>query len=416
MSFNIVDAIQAHVSPDELQKVSTAIGEPSAKTRSAMSTGVLGIVGSLIHRGSSPSGAAGILKVLKYPSSGGAQNLAAAFLGDRAGGITEVVAKTSGMSSSSAHRVMAALLPLAAGVLGKEVTSRGLSAEGLSDLFRSQKEKFYAIPGASMIAGAIGMPAAIGKYVPELTTNKVISDRPAPDYRAGEYVRSVPVQKEPVGFAKEPNHSRSRRWWIPAAAAAGALAIAALAFGTHKTNEERRAEIPASPVPEAIPNPVPAAPALRPVAPEEPTSRTTTTGAELPTSARADMPKGSLEEHFGAKSVPDKLTLEDVTFDFATANLNTGKETIEKVAVLMKQHPSSTLRVEGHTDSVGREDANEALSLERAAAVKKMLVADGVDAKRIEAVGMGERTPVAPNDTAEGRAKNRRIDAVIIKR
>ncbi len=76
--------------------------------------------------------------------------------------------------------------------------------------------------------------------------------------------------------------------------------------------------------------------------------------------------------------------------------------------------PESRVRVEGHTDSHGTDAANLKLSSERAQAVRQYLVANmGMDISRIEAVGYGESRPVATNETAEGRARNRRIDVVI---
>jgi len=68
------------------------------------------------------------------------------------------------------------------------------------------------------------------------------------------------------------------------------------------------------------------------------------------------------------------------------------------------------VEISGHTDSVGSEEYNQALSLRRAQAVKNWLVQKGIAANRMKTVGKGENEPVASNDTAEGRAKNRRIE------
>lgn len=69
--------------------------------------------------------------------------------------------------------------------------------------------------------------------------------------------------------------------------------------------------------------------------------------------------------------------------------------------------------VEGHTDSVGSDAANMRLSKDRAEAVRAYLVSRGVDASRITAVGKGESSPIAGNETPEGRANNRRVEIVI---
>ncbi|MMZ64144.1 Peptidoglycan-binding protein ArfA [compost metagenome] len=79
----------------------------------------------------------------------------------------------------------------------------------------------------------------------------------------------------------------------------------------------------------------------------------------------------------------------------------------------MKRKPEVTVTIEGYTDSSGDMRHNMKLSQQRANTVKKALVAYGVQARRITAVGKGSLNPIADNDTPEGRAKNRRIEAVI---
>ena len=74
------------------------------------------------------------------------------------------------------------------------------------------------------------------------------------------------------------------------------------------------------------------------------------------------------------------------------------------------------LRVEGHTDAHGNNAANLALSKRRAAAVRTFLVSRGIDPARLEAEGYGETRPIASNDTAAGRADNRRVEFVIVER
>jgi len=70
------------------------------------------------------------------------------------------------------------------------------------------------------------------------------------------------------------------------------------------------------------------------------------------------------------------------------------------------------MRVEGHTDNVGRAAANQTLSQQRAEAVVAWLAARGIDAARLGAAGLGDSKPLADNGSEEGRAKNRRVELV----
>ena len=81
----------------------------------------------------------------------------------------------------------------------------------------------------------------------------------------------------------------------------------------------------------------------------------------------------------------------------------------------MKTNPKLKASIEAHTDSVGSDAYNQKLSERRAASTVKALTDLGVDSSRIKAVGFGETRPVASNETAEGRAENRRVEAVMVK-
>jgi OmpA-OmpF porin, OOP family len=84
---------------------------------------------------------------------------------------------------------------------------------------------------------------------------------------------------------------------------------------------------------------------------------------------------------------------------------------IEALKNYLEKTPRVTkLRIEGHTDNVGSPESNEKLSGDRALAIKKALIAKGVKAERLLAVGFGQNKPVADNATDDGKAKNRRTE------
>lgn len=80
---------------------------------------------------------------------------------------------------------------------------------------------------------------------------------------------------------------------------------------------------------------------------------------------------------------------------------------------LTKGNPESKIVVEGHTDSQGKADFNQDLSLKRASAVRDYLVSRGIAGDRISATGLGSTRPIAPNNNPEGRANNRRVEIVV---
>ena len=86
---------------------------------------------------------------------------------------------------------------------------------------------------------------------------------------------------------------------------------------------------------------------------------------------------------------------------------------LDEVASALQKSDAEKFVVEGHTDSVGSETANEELSYRRAQTVRDYLTERGVPAEKIKAVGYGKSRPVADNTTAEGRANNRRVEIVI---
>ncbi|AXH11585.1 OmpA family protein [Halarcobacter bivalviorum] len=123
-----------------------------------------------------------------------------------------------------------------------------------------------------------------------------------------------------------------------------------------------------------------------------------------------DTPKGDIVDENGCSL---KVNL-NINFDFDSARINNEYDSkIKKFADFMKKFPSVKGKIEAHTDSVGTEDYNQKLSERRAAATVKALEEQGVDKSRLNSTGYGESKPKATNETAEGRAENRRVEGSI---
>jgi outer membrane protein OmpA-like peptidoglycan-associated protein len=108
------------------------------------------------------------------------------------------------------------------------------------------------------------------------------------------------------------------------------------------------------------------------------------------------------------------VNLSDVLFDTGKATLKPGaREKLARVSGILVTHPDLKLEVEGHTDSVGSDSYNQALSERRAESVRGYLVSQRIPAQNITTSGLGESQPVASNDTAAGRQQNRRVELVV---
>lgn len=110
------------------------------------------------------------------------------------------------------------------------------------------------------------------------------------------------------------------------------------------------------------------------------------------------------------------LVLEGVTFASGSTNLTLEAQLIlNQVVDILKKYPSMEVEIRGFTDNTGSYAQNIKLSQRRAEAVKDYLVLNGIFPHRLKAFGFGPENPIAPNDTPEGRAKNRRIEFFRVK-
>lgn len=108
------------------------------------------------------------------------------------------------------------------------------------------------------------------------------------------------------------------------------------------------------------------------------------------------------------------VNMSDVLFDTGSYTLKPGaREKLAKISGIVLAHPGLNLQIEGHTDSVGTDEFNQQLSERRADSVRDFLAQQGVPGSAISARGFGKMQPVATNDTAEGRQRNRRVELVV---
>ena len=105
----------------------------------------------------------------------------------------------------------------------------------------------------------------------------------------------------------------------------------------------------------------------------------------------------------------------NVTFDVDSYNVRSGfYDTLNSVALVLKEYSKTNIRIAGHTDSSGSDAYNQTLSERRAESVGNFLISQGVSRGRVWTTGYGERYPIASNDTADGRQQNRRVELELV--
>ncbi|WP_374601849.1 OmpA family protein [Niveibacterium sp.] len=104
----------------------------------------------------------------------------------------------------------------------------------------------------------------------------------------------------------------------------------------------------------------------------------------------------------------------DFSFDTGRADIKPNmRPVLDRFATTLNENRATHIRIIGHTDNTGSDAVNDPLSLNRAASTRDYLADRGVASNRISIDGRGERNPIASNDTAEGRARNRRVEIFV---
>src|SRR5689334_22238514 len=185
---NLLSAAKGYLTPDVVRNASVMTGESESATRQAMHGGVATVFSGLANVASTSEGASTVASFARDPAYGSIlNNISSAFkggneasslmksgqglvgkiFGDRTNNVTEALARSSGVSSSSSSKIMSMIAPMAIGVLGKHVAARGLNAGGLASSLMEQKQEFAsaAPEGVSRLFSSDRAPAPVGIHV-----------------------------------------------------------------------------------------------------------------------------------------------------------------------------------------------------------------------------------------------------------
>lgn len=417
METNLIESIKNQAFGALTQYATTSLGESEGATKTALGALVPVVLSGFAQKGSSQSGADGILEMIKGNKTGLLDNLGsvlgnaddskglldsgkgiiASLFGNKTSSIIDLIAPFAGIKKESANSLMSLAGPVVLGALGKEVAGKNLGASGLMGLLGGQTNFIKAalpsgLAGLGDLAG-LGSLAGIGS-----------------------------AAMGAVGASKGATGSR-----LPVLAVLGLLAAAA-AFITYKNINSLEKPLEGDNhgyVGRGIKqNPAVAArQAAQALAAKVDPKLGAFFGFTLPNGVALNIPENGIENRlikFIADPAQTVQPAETATwYSFDRINFETGKSTltaesaeqVKNIAEILNAFPTVSLKIGGYTDNVGDDAANLKLSGDRATTVMNELLKLGVAPNRLSAEGYGKEHPVCPaNDTDECKAQNRRID------
>lgn len=388
MAVNLVELAKGYLTPDIIQKAGSFVGESESATQKAMNGIVPTLIAAFANQASTTSGAEKLSRMLdagKYDGSalnnlsslfsGGettqktitqGKDILSSLLGNKTEGLIDQIARFAGIRTGSASSLLALAVPLIMNLLGRQRSTIGQSPSALASLLGEQKGFLSSL-----------LPAGIGSL---LGWTGYETGRP----------------RETTAYVAPKRETES--WFVPLLVLSG-IVLAALAWLLSRP----------SPVQEI---PVASRPAAR------------MTDLSLPGGMKVSVPEGSFNYSLHQwlagttdTTVPKRFVFDNLNFETGSTKLTPDSiPTVDSLVVILKAYPAVAVRLEGHTDNTGDAAANKKLSLDRAIVVKEIMITGGVADGRIDTDGYGEEKPIAPNETEEGRAKNRRTELVVEKR
>lgn len=448
---NLIELLKSQVSDSLISSLSQKAGVSEDQVKTGFAAGIPAILGGILKNGAGAD--TGFLsKILPgLPGTGAVaesdpedllngsedslldkgKSLLGGLFGSDTGAVTGALATSTGLSAEKSSGLMAMIAPLVIGFITKTMAGKGWSfSDLLGKIFESKSEITAALPqGLSDSLGLAGLSlpkAAIPKVeIPKVEVPKVdLPKVPPVNYGAVQDTKSgggflkwlIPLliiiigawwilgrsgcNKSTVGSATDSLSNKvdsmsSKMDSAGDAMKAGAAALSSTVAG--KVNE--------------------AGDFVRDLGAK--------IDKKLPDGTVISIGENSVESRLIA-FIEDKSKPVDKTtwFTFDRLYFETGKSTLKaesqeqlkNMVAILKAYPEVNLKLGGYTDNTGDAAINKKISNERANAAMQELVKLGVDAKRLAAEGYGAEHPIASNDTADGKAQNRRIDIRVTKK
>jgi OOP family OmpA-OmpF porin len=426
MAVNLLDMLQSSVGQSLVGEASKYLGESEATTRSALGAALPALLAGFVQQGSTGAGASRLYEMITGPAVdtgllgnlgawlGGTKAGSMAPLGEsvlnlvvpgkNAGALASAVSAISGMKASSVTALLGAAAPVLLAFIKNILIQGKLDAGGLASLLSGQQELLEKRLD-DRTASALGFSSVAG-FVSSLSSG-VMGQAAGTAGRLTDAARDVgrgatqaagtayATTRQAVDRLPEPTPVFKTGWFWGVAAA---LVLVAWWLFNTGTSIEQSATNVANSVARSV------------------------KAVELPGGDKLEVSAGgfldSLAAFLAAKNAAPgtSFTFDDLQFETGSSTLSASSaRQLEQLASVLRAYPNVAVNVGGHTDNAGDAEANRKLSADRAVAVQQALVGMGIPAARVSAEGYGPDKPVAPNDTEEGRTKNRRVDLMVSK-
>lgn len=422
MAENLVKLLKDQLDENVVGKIAGFLGESKSGVIAAVASALPSLLLGLMKKGSEPGGADHLMRLLQerkqdegilsdlgsaLGGGGATANLLSSgkallgpILGDKAGGIGDLIASASGISKNAGSSLLGMLAPIVMGYINKALRSQGnFNSNSLTNLLLGQKDYIKA-------ALPTGVTNLLGVSNLENLGRQAVQAATEPAKKIWPWI--VLIIAAVVLFF----------WWRScstqevAQQATQAAKHAATATQSAADKAAETAKQAASAVQDT-------AGKVAEQARDAWAALGQFFSKKLPGGIELNIPELGVENKLIAFIDDPQRPVDDKTwFSFDRLTFETGKATLKpesqeqlkNIAEILKAYPKVTMKIGGYTDNTGDPQANLRLSQQRADAVMAGLVQLGVDADRLKAEGYGQEHPIADNSTPEGRAKNRRID------
>ena len=407
MEINLLEIVKKQISGEVLQKAAAFLGEDTNASQKALNAILPSLLGGVVNQSTSISSATNLMNTLTTDGHDGSifnslsnllnggsatQGLMAAgdgivknLFGNKTSGIVDWIASYAGIKTGSASGLMSLTAPVVMGAIGKQISSGQTGVSGLMSLLSGQTNFIKnALPA--------GLSSVLGLSNLILDTPSVVSTAQAEKIASEAHIT----------VAEKSLLSRVLPWFI--------LLLAGLAGMFYlKMCNTKAPEPPQATAVTEVPQVV--APVVDTI------KKLTLPEGDITVKTGSSLDQLYMEVVDTTLDPTKALTFDNVNFATGSADLTEGsKIQLDDLVKIMKGYPKVEIKIEGHTDNQGNETSNKKLSENRAASVKAYLSSHGIGGGRMATAGFGSTKPVADNANEEGRAKNRRIEAMIVKK